>query len=93
MRGYPKYFATKQDYLNVLEIPAYRERCLAELRAILDLKDDSLLVATTPTDPDDPSSEWNTETISNPNPLWKQKGFSARNEVRRLVDLYSSGGR
>jgi hypothetical protein len=29
-------------------------------------------------------SDWDTEIIDNPNPLWKQKGFASREEVLEL---------
>lgn len=88
MKGYPKHFATKQDYLNILEIPEFREQCLTDLKSIRDIKDDTVLVATTPIDPKDPNSEWNTKTATNPNPMWKQKGFSSRSEIDKLIKQY-----
>ena len=91
MKGYPKHFATKQDYLNILEFPKFREQCLSDLKSILDTKDDTTLVATTPIDPKDPNSEWNTKTVTNPNPLWKQKGFFSRNEIEKLIQKYQKG--
>jgi len=88
MKGYPKYFGIKQDYLNILEFPEFREQCLLDLKSVLDTKDDTMLVATTLIDPNDPNSEWNTKTVTNPNPLWKQKGFGSRTEVDNLIQQY-----
>jgi len=90
MKGYPNHFNTKQDYLNILELPEYRSRCLEELRRIRDLKDDRILKATTTTqiDPENFESDWKMEEIKNPNPVWKQKGFASRQEVRNLIKNY-----
>jgi len=60
-------------------------RSLADLQAIYDLEDDRTTKATTPIDENDPEKGYNTEIIDNPNPVWKQKGFESREEVKKLI--------
>lgn len=45
MRGYPKHVATKQDFLNLLAMPEYKARALADLEYIRDLNDYTTTVA------------------------------------------------
>ena len=85
MKGYPKTIATKQDFENLLSIPEFRERALADLRRIRDAKDTKAVKATTFIDPDDPEKGYNTEEIANPMPLWKRKGFGSMKEVGDLI--------
>jgi len=85
MKGYPKYVATQQDFLNLLDMPEFKDQALAELVAIYEKDDAKATIATTPIDPDDPQSGWNTEEIDNPMPLWKIKGFESREAVAELI--------
>ncbi len=85
MRGYPKYVTTKRDYVNLLAYPEFKAQAAVELQGIHDLNDDFVQKATTPIDPDDPEKGWNTETIENPMPLWKQKGFDCRQEILEMI--------
>jgi hypothetical protein len=84
MKGYPKYIATRQDFINLLQDPEYRSRALADLRAISDLADDtasrSIGLNADGTDA--------IETIPNPMPLWRIKGFSSRQAVADLIAEY-----
>ncbi len=89
MRGYPKKVATKQDYVNLLSDENYREQALLDLQAIADLDDKQVQRATTLIDPGDPEKGYNTETIDNPNPVWKQKGFESRQDLFDLIVEYS----
>ena len=82
MRGYPKVIATKQDFVNLLETKEFRSRALKDLNAVVDLNDSTVTRAIVPKDSKNPDGEWETETIKNPNPRWKQLGFESRDEVR-----------
>ena len=84
MKGFPRVIATKQDFINLLAEPEFKDQAKIELMKIYDLDDAQTNRATTPKDPDNPMSDWNTEIIDNPMPLWKQKGFTSREEVLEL---------
>jgi len=85
MRGYPKHINCVQDFNNLLADKALKARTLAELQEIYNKDDSKTLRATTLIDPEDPKSDWNTEEIDNPMPLWKQKGFESREAVAELI--------
>ena len=85
MKGYPKYIATVQDFRNLLEMEENKEQAIADLKDIYNTDDDKATIATTQINPKDPESEWNTELINNPMPLWKQKGFKYRNSVGVMI--------
>jgi len=86
MKGYPKYFATKEDYENILrDFPEWRGRVKEELKALLEIKDDKVTRAVRPINPDDPESEWETELIDNPLSRWKQKGFKTKKALDELI--------
>lgn len=85
MRGHPKHVATKQDHINLLAMPKHRAQALEEMKKIVALNDSTVIRATTPIDPSDPSKGWNMEAIENPLPLWKQKGFASRQEVADII--------
>ena len=85
MRGYPKHINCVQDFNNLLADKALKARTLAELQEIYNKDDAKTLRATTLIDPEDPKSDWNTEEIDNPMPLWKQKGFESREAVAELI--------
>lgn len=90
MKGYPRFIATRQDFLNLLETEEFRERAVKDLQEIYDRPDDKMLTTTSRINPDDPMSDWNTAEIDNPMPMWKQKGFASRKEVKKLI--LSNGG-
>ena len=85
MRGFPKHINCVQDFNNLLADKDLKTRTLAELQKIYNKDDLKALRATTLIDPEDPKSDWNTEEIDNPMPLWKQKGFESREAVAALV--------
>jgi len=89
MKGYPKFIATKQDFMNLLNDPDYKAQALIDLQAICGLGDSKITRATTPIDPANPQSAWNTEQIDNPMPLWKIKGFDNREDVKNMIDEYT----
>jgi hypothetical protein len=86
MKGYPKYFATMDDYENIVrDFPEWKERVKADLKALKAIKDDKAMRATEHIDPEDAESEWKIEEISNPFPLWKQKGFKTKKALSDLI--------
>lgn len=85
MRGYPKYVATKQDYLNLLAMSEHKAQAIEEMKKIVSYNDSVVTRATTPIDPNDPNKGWNTEKIENPRPLFKQKGFASRQEATDII--------
>ena len=85
MRGYPKHINCVQDFNNLLADKDLKRRALVELQKIYTKDDSKALRATTLIDPEDPKSDYNTEEIDNPMPLWKQKGFESREAVAALV--------
>jgi hypothetical protein len=86
MKGYPEYFATIEDYENIMrDFPEWRGRVKADLKALKAIKDDKVIRATELIDPEDPESEWKTEEISNPFPKWKQKGFKTKKALSDLI--------
>jgi len=85
MKGYPKHIATKQDFLNLLDTAEFRARAVDDLAAIRDTDDDT---ATRTIAIDEATGEAQTETIENPMPLWKIKGFASRQEVIDLIGEY-----
>ena len=85
MRGFPKHINCVQDFNNLLADKDLKRRAISELQKIYNKEDSKTLRATTLIDPEDPKSDWNTEEIDNPMPLWKQKGFESREAVAALV--------
>jgi len=85
MRGFPKHINCVQDLNNLLADKDLKRRAISELQKIYNKDDSKALRATTLIDPEDPKSDWNTEEIDNPMPLWKQKGFESREAVAALV--------
>jgi len=86
MKGYPDYFATKEDYANIIrDFPEWRKRVEEELKALKAIKDDTVLRAITPVNPEEPEGEWITEEINNPLPRFKQKGFATKKQLDDLI--------
>lgn len=85
MKGYPKHIATKQDFLNLLAMPEYKTQALTDLKRIVLLNNITVRKATTPIDPNDHTKGYNTEEVENPLPLWKQKGFTNRQEAADII--------
>jgi len=91
MKGYPKVIATKQDYENLLKMPEFAKRALADLEALA--KDTAkVTVAVEPIDAKDMKSEWVTREIDNPMPTWKLKGFVSLKELNDLIAKGVSNG-
>jgi hypothetical protein len=85
MRGYPKYVATRQDFINLLEAEEFRSQALADLTAVYELDDALATRAVDLIDPENPEAGWNMEEIENPMPRWKQLGFESREAVADLI--------
>jgi len=86
MKEFPKYIATKQDFINLLADERFKDQTIISLQKIYDMDDSKATRATTLIDPDNPEGGWNTEIINNPMPLWKQKGFASRQAVEDLIN-------
>lgn len=86
MKGFPNYFATKEDYENIMrDFPKWRGRVQKELKALQAIKDSKVTRAVSLIDPNDPESDWITEEILNPLPIHKQKGFKMRKELDDFI--------
>lgn len=86
MKGYPKTLSVKVDYENtLLDYPSKKTETLAALREILDAPDDEL---TRVVSGSEETNDLVTETIANPMPMWKIKGFESREDVAALIDQY-----
>lgn len=79
MIGYPKIIATRQDYINILSMPEYKDRCVIDLQKIVDFQDDTVRQSI---------DENSYIEIPNPNPIYKQKGFGTRQEIIDLINQY-----
>lgn len=86
MKGFPRHFATKEDYENILrDFPQWKSRVMEEVKALKAIKDDKVTRAVRQIDPNDPESDWITEKIDNPSPVHKQKGFKTKKELTDLA--------
>jgi hypothetical protein len=81
MIGYPKHIATVRDYENLLAVPEFRARVLADLEAIRDADDAIALRVISVLE----AGVEETEEIENPMPLWKVKGFASREAVAEMI--------
>jgi len=79
MRGYPKGFLTKQDFINLLSIPEFADQAKADL-AELASRDDSMITVDRGTK-DAPKIEM----IENPLPAWKRAGFKDKAELENWL--------
>jgi len=86
MRGYPKFVATKQDFLNLLEMEEFKTRALEDIQALLKAPDEKVQRVVSGSE-----EEGNlvAEEIDNPMPLWKIKGFESKEKVAEIVKKYS----
>ena len=80
--SYPEHVATKQDFTNLLAMPEYKQRALAELQAIYGANDAK---ATRVVSGSDETGDLVTEQMENPIPVWRQKGFINREEVLQMI--------
>jgi hypothetical protein len=83
MKGYPKTIATKQDYLNLLPVPEFRDRAEADLVTIYNADDAYAMRVVSGSEE---TGDLVTEQIENPMPLWKAKGFTSREEILEVLN-------
>ena len=85
MKGYPKNIATKQDFINLLAMPEYREMAEKELRVLQGMSDDTVeKVVSSKTDAKGNMTDVVTETI--PNSIkGRKRHVSGRKEQRGLT--------
>ena len=85
MKGYPKIIATKQDFVNLLAVPEFREQALMDLQAVYDRQDDTMeRVVSYETGEKGQMINVVTETVPAPMPKWKRMGFESRQAVMNL---------
>lgn len=89
MRGYPKHIATKRDLDNLLTMPEFKDRALADLKrlqaqAISEAKVVQVVSGSEETK-DLVTKDLVTKEIDNPNPRWKRMGFKDTQELDDLV--------
>lgn len=90
MKGYPKVIATKADFEILLAEPEFKARALADLKAVVDLADDTLnQVASYDLDETGQMINIVMETVPAPMPKWKRLGFESRAAAQ---DLYDQNG-
>jgi len=78
MKDFPKTLAVKQDYLNLLNIPEFKEKTLKLLKKLYLIEDDKVTICN--------NIENNkTAIIDNPSPMWKIKGFDSKEEIKKLI--------
>lgn len=92
MRGYPKFIATRQDFVNLLALAEFKSQALADLKAVIDLQDDTLERVVS-YDKDEEGQMINIvfETVPALMPEWKRLGFESRQAAQELYT--SEGGR
>ena len=93
MKGYPKYFATKEDYKNIVrDFPEWKEQVKTELAALKNIRDTKVLKATTLIDPSKHELGWKTQEINDPYSRYMQKGFKTKKELEDMVaGIYEIG--
>ena len=91
MKGFPKNIATKQDFINLLAMPEYREMAEKELRVLQGMSDDTVeKVVSSKTDAKGNMTDVVTETIPNSSPMYKRMGFESKEEIGMYLDLKNS---
>jgi len=86
MKGYPKHIATKQDFINLLDMPDFKEQALKDLEALYELEDDTIeRVVSSSIDEKGNMTDIVTEIIPNPLPMYKRMGFKDKDEVAALL--------
>ena len=94
MKGYPEYFATKEDYENIIrDFPEWHGKVKKELNALVAAKDDKVLRATTLKNPLKPELGYNVVEMANPSPRYKQKRFESRAEISALIARKAEKGK
>ena len=85
MKGYPRVIATKADFEYLLADPEFHDRALADLKAVMDLADDTMeRVVSYDQDAAGKMINVKTETVPAPMPKWRRMGFESRDAARAL---------
>lgn len=93
MKGYPKFFATKEDYENIMrDFPEWRGKVKKELSGLAAIDDDKVYRATTLKDPAKPELGYNVVEVTNSFPMFKQRGFKNRKEISTLIEMKKAVG-
>ena len=91
MRNYPRNIATKQDFINLLAMPEYKEKAEKELKALHELQDDFVeRVVSSKIDVKGQMTDVVTETIPNSSLMYKRMGFESKEEIGMYLDLKNS---
>ena len=91
MKGFPKNIATKQDFINLLAMPEYKEKAEKELKALHELQDDFVeRVVSSKIDVKGQMTDVVTETIPNSSPMYKRMGFESKEEIGMYLDVKNS---
>jgi hypothetical protein len=90
MKGYPRVIATRTDFENLLADPDFQARALVDLKAVVDLDDDTVERVVS-YDQDEAGKMINIvkETVPAPMPKWRHMGFESREAA---LDLYLQNG-
>ena len=81
MKGYPKGFLIKQDYVNLLSMPEYAKQAKEDLVRLAAVDDAKATVEQGTEDSPNPVE------IDNPIPMWKRAGFKDKDELLKLKGL------
>jgi hypothetical protein len=82
MKGYPKEFLIKQDYVNLLSMPEYAKQAKSDLLKLIEIEDSKV---TTDRGTNEKSD---LVEIDNPMPAWKIAGFKDRDGMITLSAKY-----
>ena len=82
MRGYPKHIACKRDLDNLLAMPEFEARALADLKKIQATDDAKIIKVVSGSEE---QKNLVTEEIDNPMPTWKRLGFASKKAVDDMV--------
>jgi hypothetical protein len=83
MKGYPKHINTKQDLDNLLAMPEFKTRALADLKRIQAVAVKEATVTRVVSGSQE-KGDLVTEEIPNPMPIWKRIGFKDKKELDTL---------
>jgi hypothetical protein len=84
MRGYPKHINTRRDLDNLLDMPKFKARALADLKRIQALAVAEATVTRVVSGSEE-TKDLVTEQIPNPNPRWQRLGFKDKKELDTLI--------
>ena len=87
MRGFPRTIKTKQDWINCLKDEGLKKKALERLQGIYETQDDYVVQTVSGSEE---TKDLITKKIENPMPLYKQKGFKTRQELKDLMDEYKN---